>query len=175
MSKIFYKGETLEITDDFIDVGYMAENVEVETIEKKALEIKRSHGDDSMTLLVSLPQILLDEAAALDKFLSAIKVPIHCYLILDQRRQEGQESLKKLQKLEVVFDSQEEFGGMYGTKIVTGSMVQDLCKSLFLISKEGAIFYVDMPENLEDGFDFERLALELNKAYVVYTGVGCHG
>ncbi len=175
MSKIFYKDEALELSDDFIDVGYMAENIEVETIGGEALEIKRSHGDDSMTLLVSLPQILLDEVFALDKFLSAIKVPIHCYLILAERRQEGQESLKKLQKLEAVFDTQEEFGGMYGTKIVTGSMVQDFCKSLFLISKEGAIFYVDMPENLEDGFDFERLALELNKAYVVYTGVGCHG
>ena len=175
MSKIFYKNEILEITDDFIDVGYMAENVAVEDTNGDIFEIQRSHGDNSMTLLVSLPQILLDEVATLDKFLSAIKVPIHCYLILAKRAQEGQEGLKKLQKLEAVFDVQEEFGGMYGTKIVTGSMAPDLCKSIFLISKEGAIFYIDMPENLEDGFDFERLALELNKAYVVYTGVGCHG
>ena len=140
MSKIFYKDEILEITDDFIDVGYMAENVEVETIEKEALEIKRSHGDDSMTLLISLPQILLDEVAALDKFLSAIKVPIHCYLILAKRAQEGQEGLKKLQKLEAVFDVQEEFGGMYGTKIVTGSMRLIFASRYFLSAKRGRSF-----------------------------------
>ncbi|MBN2768671.1 MAG: hypothetical protein JXQ68_06170 [Campylobacterales bacterium] len=175
MSKIFYKDERLELTDDFIDVGYMAENIVAEDINGDIFEIKRSHGDDSMTLLVSLPQMLLDEVATLDKFLSAIKVPIHCYLILAERRQEGQEGLKKLQKLEAVFDVQEEFGGMYGTKIVTGSMAPDLCKSIFLISKEGAIFYIDMPLKLEENFDLERLGIELNKAYVIYNGVGCHG
>ena len=64
---------------------------------------------------------------------------------------------------------------MYGTKIVKGNIAPDLCKSLFLISKDGAIFYVDMPINIEKHFDLEQLASELNKAYAIYNGVGCHG
>ena len=84
MSRIFYEDETLELIDDFIDVGYMAENIEVKDMTGNSFEIKRSHGDGSMTLLVSLPDVLFDEIFVLDEFLSAVQVPIHCYLVLAQ-------------------------------------------------------------------------------------------
>ena len=69
----------------------------------------------------------------------------------------------------------DEFGPMYGTKIVQGDLENKLAKALFLISKDGAIFYLEFLKNLEENFDLERLRVELNKAYITYTGVGCHG
>ena len=64
---------------------------------------------------------------------------------------------------------------MYGTKIVSGSMENKLTKALFIIGKDGAIYHIDIPEDLEKPLDMERVRLELNKVYQSYTGVGCHG
>ena len=64
---------------------------------------------------------------------------------------------------------------MYGTKIVSGTLENRLTKALFLIGKDGAIYHIDMPENLEKPLDLEKIRLALNKAYHSYTGAGCHG
>jgi peroxiredoxin len=80
----------------------------------------------------------------------------------------------RLEKFKIYFDCEDEFGGMYGTQIVSGTLEGMLTKALFLISKDGAIFYLDMPDDISKPLDLERLQVELNKAYVSYTGVGCH-
>ena len=54
-SKIIYKDELIELCEDFIDVGYMAENIEVINMFGEKEEIKRSHPDKSMTILASFP------------------------------------------------------------------------------------------------------------------------
>jgi len=175
---MIYKNEEFELCEDFIDVGYMGENIEVSDFYKKPKEIQRSHGDQSMTLLVSFPSMnngFSDEIVKVDKFMSDIQVPINCYFIFNEESEDKTALKNKLEKFEIVFDTEEEFGNMYGTKIVTSSLKDKLTKSLFLISKDGAIFYLDMPDDLEDLLDLARLQVELNKAYVSYTGVGCHG
>lgn len=174
---INYKGESFELCEDFIDIGYMAENIEVEDINGEIKEIRRSHSDGSMTLLVSFPNLdeeFKAELLKVDEFLSRIQVPINCYFIFSEKSDEIEALGKELKKFELVFDKEEDFGNMYGTKIVSGSLEDKLTKSLFLISKDGAVFYLDMPNELEKSFDLERLQVELNKAYVTYTGTGCH-
>jgi peroxiredoxin len=177
-SKIKYNEELLELTDDFIDIGYMAENIEVSSIEGEVKEVKRSHSDNAMTLLVSFPtteDTFVKEMLKLDEFMSHIEVPIYCYFISSEDSDDIQLIAKALKKFEIVIDSEEEFGNMYGTKIVSGSLEDKLTKALFLISKDGAVFYLQMPDDMATPLDMERLKVELNKAYVTYTGVGCHG
>ncbi len=178
-SKIIYKGESFELCDDFIDVGYMAENIEVKNSKSgETFEIKRSHEDKSMTLLISFPDAdngFSLEILKLDEFMSKIEVPINCYFVFDKKFDEPVMLKNRLKKFEVCSDIEDQFGDMYGTKILSGKLDGKLCKSLFLISKDGAVFYLNMPTNMEDEFDLERLRVELNKAYVSYTGVGCHG
>jgi len=177
-SSIKYKEESLELCEDFIDVGYMAENIEVVDASGDLLEIKRSHPDKSMTLLASFPHDkdgFLDEILKMDELLSNIQVPLNCYYIFDKDYKQGTVLKNRLKKFSVVLDSDDEFGNMYGTKLVSGSLEDKLTKSMFLISKDGAIFYLDMPNDLSKEFDLERLRIELNKAYASYTGVGCHG
>lgn len=173
-----FNGENLELCEDFIDIGYMGENVEVKTLDDETFEIKRSHEDKSMTLLVSLPDLqetFVKEALKLDHFMHDIEVPIHCYFIFD-KKYDGLTNLnEKLKKFTTVYDHDEEYGNMYGTKIVSSSLEDKLTKALFLISKDGAVFYLEMKENLAEDFDLQRLQAELNKAFVSYTGVGCHG
>ncbi|MEA3353199.1 MAG: redoxin family protein [Campylobacterota bacterium] len=175
-SNIIYNGNKCELTEDFTDIGYMAENIEVVDFYGKSKEIKRSDKKGSMTLLISFPnsdEIFLNELLKIDEFLSHIQVDINCYFIFNKEF-ENQTALKnRLKKFEIVFDSEDEFGNMYGAKIVSGELEDMLTKSLFLISKDGAVFYLDMPSNLEKEFDLQRLQVELNKAYITYTGVGC--
>jgi peroxiredoxin len=177
-SSIKYKDEELELCEDFIDVGYMAENIEVKDTVGQTLEIKRSHSDKSMTLLVSFPNDkngFMDEILKMDELLSKIQVPLNCYYIFDKDYEIDTVLKNRLKKFTLVLDAEDEFGNMYGTKLVSGSLEDKLTKSLFLISKDGAIFYLEMPNDLSKEFDLERLRVELNKAYTSYTGVGCHG
>lgn len=174
--KVNYKGQPQELIEDFIDIGYMAENIKVCDIFNKTFEIKRSSSKKSMTLLISSPNIeFIDELENIDKFMSSIQVPIECYFLFATSSSEIEEFSKDLEIFKVAIDSEVEFGSMYGTKIVNGTLEGKLTKALFLISKDGAVFFLKMLENLEDEFSLERLKVELNRAYVTYTGVGCHG
>ena len=176
-SKLLYKNEEQILVDDFMDVGYMAENVEVLSTCKEKIELKRSHADKSMSMFVSFVNVkdFENEILRLDKFMSEIKVDINCYLLFDCYSKEGVNLQEKLNKFQVFFDKEDDYGNMYGTKIEQGTLTNKLAKALFLISKDGAVFYVDMPEVIEKPLDMDRLHVELNKAYIAYTGVGCHG
>ena len=176
-SNIIYNGKENELTEDFIDIGYMAENIEVTDFYGNTKEIKRSDEKGSMTLLISFPFVqngFLDEILKLDKFMSKIQVDINCYFLFSTKCSEKTVIKNRLEKFEIVYDDEEEFGNMYGTKIVSGELEGKLTKAMFLISKDGAVFYLDMPHDLNMAFDLDRLQVELNKAYVTYTGVGCH-
>ena len=177
-SNIIFKDEKYELCEDFIDIGYMAENFEVTDINGDTKEVKRSHSDGAMSLFISFPDAsdnFSKEILRIDQFMSKIQVPIKCYFIFNEKSENTTVLKNRLKKFEMVFDTEDEFGNMYGVKIVSGNMENKLTKAMFLISKDGAVFFLDMPSNIEKEFDLDRLQVELNKAYVTYTGVGCHG
>lgn len=167
----------VELCEEFIDVGYMAENIEVLDFYMRKKLLKRSYKDKRMSLFISFTNLIdfLNEILELDAFLNDIKVDINCYIIFDKDLKEKASLKSRLEKLEIVFDEFEEFAYMYGTKIIEGNFKDKLTKSLFLIGKDGAIFYIDLPAKLSEKLSLDRLHLELNKAYTSYTGVGCHG
>lgn len=173
-SKFYYNKQTQELVEEFIDVGYMAENFEVQDLHVRVKSIKRSNPKRSMSLFVSAP-FVFDALLKLDVFMSKIQVDINCYFIFDASNDALLEFAKGLKKFEVLIDHQEEFGLMYGVKIVDGTLKGKLAKALFLISGDGAVFYIDMPINLEEEFDLESLHVGLNKAYATYKGASCHG
>jgi len=172
-SKIQYNNEALELCEEFMDIGYMAENFEATTPSGELVEIKRSNPERTMTLLLSFPnyQEFEKEIAKIDEFMSHIQIDIHCYILFASQEDC---TIGKLKKFEILFDSQDEFGPIYGAKLENGSLANKLTKSLFLIGKDGAIFFLELPSDLSQELDLERLQVELNKAYVTYTGVGCH-
>ncbi|MDD2698577.1 MAG: hypothetical protein PHF17_07250 [Arcobacteraceae bacterium] len=175
---MIYKNEEFELCDDFIDVGYMAENVVVEDLHGHKVTLQRSHSDKSMSLFVSFPYFgngFVDEILKLDSLLKTIQVPLNCFFIFDVEMADKVVLKNRLEKFEIVFDSEDEFGNMYGMKIVDGTLKNKLTKGLFLINKDGSVFYIDIPDDLEKPLDIDRLIIELNKAYATYTGVGCHG
>jgi len=176
--KIIYKDNICDLTDDFIDIGYMAEDIEVSDLNGQIKQIKRSHENGAMTLYVSFPDTsddFIKEMFKLDEFMSHIQVDVHCYFVFNKLDKNEIILKNRLKKFQIVIDSQDDFGNMYGTKIVNGVLEDKLTKALFLISKDGAIFYLDMPSDISNKqIDLKRLQVELNRAYITYTGVGCH-
>lgn len=172
-SKIIYKNEEMELTDDFIDIGYMAENFEAIDINKNEIEIKRASSNRNIQIFMSFPTFdeFSSEIIEFDEFMNNAKVDIYTYIIFNDKF----EIPYKFKKLIPIFDINEEFASMYGTKIVSGSLENKLTKALFLIGKDGAIYHIDMPNDLEKPLDIERIRVELNKVYQSYTGAGCHG
>ena len=102
--------------------------------------------------------------------ISAAKIDIFTYVIFSEKTTLSY----KFKKLIPIFDINEEFANMYGTKIVSGTLENKLTKALFIIGKDGAIYHIDMPQDLELGLNMDRIRVELNKVYQSYTGVGCH-
>lgn len=167
-----YKGKIFHLIDEFIDVGYMAEDVEGLSGDGKEMSIKKTNPNRDMQVLLAYPNFedFKDDILEFDEFISGASVGILSYVIFAKRQ-----TLPKFKSLMPFIDANEDFALMYGAKIVDGEFKDLLTKSLFIIGKDGAIYHVDMPENLENPFNMDVLRASLNKAYMSYTGVGCHG
>ena len=172
-SKITYKNEEMFLTDDFIDIGYMAEDFDVIDINNEEKTIKKASPNRNIQVFLSFPNFndFSEEIIAFDEFINGAKIDIFVYVIFNEKIDFPYE----FKKIIPIFDVNEEFANMYGTKIVSGSLENRLTKALFLIGKDGAIYHIDMPSNLDSPLDLERIRAELNKAYQSYTGAGCHG
>ena len=172
-SKIIYKNEEMKLTDEFIDIGYMAENFDLININNEEITIKKASPNRNIQLFLSFPNFddFSEEIIAFDEFISGAKIDIFVYLIFNEKINLSYD----FKKIIPIFDINEEFANMYGTKIVSGTLENRLTKALFLIGKDGAIYHIDMPSNLDSPLDLERIRAELNKAYQSYTGAGCHG
>lgn len=171
-SKITYKNQESVLTDEFIDIGYMAENFDVKDISGEDFTVNRN-SNRNLQILLSFPSFeeFKDEIIEFDDLMDDAKVEIYTYIIFNEKIDIDY----KFKKLIVLFDEENEFGDIYGTKMVSEVLKDKLTKALFLIGKDGAIYHIDMPTNLEKPLDIENVRAALNKAYQSYTGVGCHG
>ncbi len=167
-----YKNEEFQLTDEFIDIGYMAEEIEAVDLEGNEITLKKASENRMIQIFLSFPSFeeFKEEILAFDEFMDEAQVEIFSYILFNEKIE-----LPKFKKLIPIFDINQDFADMYGTKIISGSLENKLTKALFLIGKDGAIYHIDMPENLETPFDMDRIRIELNKVYQSYTGVGCHG
>ncbi|WP_419766406.1 MAG: hypothetical protein ACNI28_06505 [Arcobacter sp.] len=167
-----YKNEEFELIDEFIDVGYMAENIDTQDLDGRNLVIKKASPNRMIQIFLSFPNFedFKEEIIAFDEFMDDAKIEIFTYLIFNKKTSFDY----KFKKILPVFDINEDFANMYGTKIINGSLENCLTKSLFLVGKDGAIYHIDMPQDLEKPLDMDRIRIELNKVYQSYTGVGCH-
>jgi peroxiredoxin len=172
-SKITYKNEEMQLTDDFIDIGYMAEDFDVINIKNEEKTIKKASPNRNIQVFLSFPNFndFSEEIIAFDEFINGAKIDIFVYVIFNEKI----DFTYEFKKIIPIFDVNEEFANMYGTKIVSGSLENRLTKALFLIGKDGAIYHIDMPKNLDTPLNLDRIRVELNKVYQSYTGAGCHG
>ena len=87
-SKIIYKNEEMELTDDFIDIGYMAENFDVINLKNEEITIKKASPNRNIQIFLSFPSFeeFSNEIIMFDEFMNNAKVDIFTYIIFNKLR-----------------------------------------------------------------------------------------
>ena len=71
-------------------------------------------------------------------------------------------------------DTDEAFGDYYGMRIAKGELRGEFAKGLFIVSKDGALFYNEILNDLNKSFLLEKALPKIAAAMNCYTGKGCH-
>lgn len=162
----------MRLEDLPLDIGYASENVTLTRENGQAHSVAGQNGETQ--LILSTP--FIDDAFLLELKEIADMIPkeseyaVKITLVVANDRH----ICPNIDGLDFLIDSQGEFGDWYGLRLVGKPFEGELTKALILISKDGAIFHDDYPENLQDSFNHETLYRKIIAAQTCYTGKGCH-
>ena len=170
--QIEYKTSTMHLEDMPLDIGYASEKVTLEDEGGNDTELGGHNGKTQLIISASfIDDDLIDELKKIDADLpkgGEYEVTAHLVVANDKHTDPQLENIKFL------IDTKEEFSDFYGTKLSGGTHDSELTKAIILISKDGAIFYDEFKNNLEDKFNTDTLARKILAAQTCYTGKGCH-
>ncbi len=163
---------TMRLEDFPMDVGYASEKVTLTDSEGKVHTIGGQNGKTQ--LIISTPFIddaFIDELKELSEQLpKGGDYEVTAALVVANDTHTPPE----LGGIDFFVDSQEEYGDFYGVRLVGEPYGGELTKAAILVSKDGAIFYDDFVENLENRFNTDTLLRKIMAAQTCYTGKGCH-
>lgn len=167
--QITYNTTLLELEDMPLDIGYASERVDLKNSTGETFRIGGQNG--STQLIIVLPFIddsCISQLKEMDSLLSinALGGITKALIVATDNH-----AMPPLEEWLVGFDYDEAFGDYYGVRLSN----KELAKSLFIISKDGAVFYHDIVNDLNDPFSLEKALLKIAAAESCYTGKGCHG
>lgn len=155
-----------------MDVGYASENVNLTDSEGNTHSLGGQNGKTQ--LIISAPFIdeaLIDELKELDAMLpKGGDYEVTAALVVANDTHER----PPLEGIDFFIDSEGEYGDFYGVRLVGEPYGGELTKAAILVSKDGAIFYDDFVENLQNRFNTDTLLRKIMAAQTCYTGKGCH-
>jgi thiol peroxidase len=167
--QIVYNTSTLTLEDMPLDVGYASEKVDIKNSKGETFKIGGQNG--ATQLLISLPFIdetLLTQLKDFNTLLSVNALGgISKALVVANNKHE----LPALEEWLIGYDYDEAFGDYYGIRLSN----KELAKSLFIISKDGAVFYHEILSDLSEPFSIDKALAKIVAANSCYTGKGCHG
>lgn len=170
--QIHYNDSLLHLEDMPLDIGYASERVELKDHEDKTFLIGGQNG--STQLLISTPFIddtLLEQLSEIDSLLSINALDgITKALIVSTPKQTS----PRMEGWLYGVDYDEAFGDYYGVRIADGELAKEFAKSLFIISKDGALFYHEILSDVLKPFNFDKALIKIAAAMSCYTGKGCH-
>ncbi len=170
--RITYLDESIDLIDLPADIGYASEPVCLKDRQGREHTVGGMQRD-LLQLVVALPNLSPPFAQMAQEVIDQVRDPEGIVLWLIQNRF-GQERLELPQWGVELADSEGEFGGLYGLSVGDGLLEGALTPALYLISKDGAIFYREVPKVIPTSFNLERFNHEANRALHVYNGQGCH-
>jgi peroxiredoxin len=167
--QITYDLSTLHLEDMPLDVGYASERVELKNSTGEKFTIGGQNG--ATQLLISAPFIdgaLLSQLSEIDTLLSlnALGGITKALIVANDTH-----ILPVSQEWLSGYDVDEAFGDYYGVRLSN----KELAKSLFIISKDGAVFYHEILTDLNEPFSIDKALAKIVAANSCYTGKGCHG
>ena len=170
--QIKFKNQTMKLEDLPLDVGYASERV---TLQDENKNPHAKGGQNGQTqLFITTPFIdeaFLEELAEINAML-----PHGGDYIVTANLIVANDSHKNphLEKIDFLIDAEGEFGDFYGVRLLGEPLDFELTKALILVSKDGAIFYDEFLNDLDEKFNLETLLRKITAAQLCYTGKGCH-
>jgi len=166
--QIIYNTSTLFLEDMPLDVGYASEKVNLKNSLGEIVSIGGQNG--ATQLLISTPFIdetLISQLQELDTLLSlnALGGMTKALIVANDK-----DELPALEEWISGYDVDEAYGDYYGVRLSN----KELAKSLFIISKDGAVFYNEILNDLNESFSLEKALPKIAAAMNCYTGKGCH-
>lgn len=169
--QITYNTSTLFLEDMPLGIGYASQSVTLKDMHDQPFVIGGQNGhtqlilcapfinDDLMTQIHELDALLALNALVISKTLVVATKQPHDLHLTDWR---------------YGFDYDTQFGDYYGVRLAKGELSGAFTKALFVISKDGAVFYDEIPKNLNTPFSLEKALPKIAAAMHCYTGHGCH-
>jgi len=162
----------MHLDDLPLDIGYASEKVTVHS--KDAKEHMLGGQDGKTQLIITMPYIdetFMKELQEIDEMLpNGGDYEVTTSLVVANTKHTDPE----LKKINFYIDANEELGDFYGVRLKGEPFDNELTKAVILISKDGAIYYDDFVENIDDKFNLETLYRKISAAQLCYTGKGCH-
>jgi thiol peroxidase len=153
-----------------LDIGYASEKVMLKAPDGTSQSVG---GQDGKTqLIVTAPFIDDDFIAELQTIGKALPEGdgVNASLIVAATTHED----PNVEGFRFLLDSDEEFADWYGVRLSGEPLEGELTKALFIISKDGALYYDEFAKNLHDPFNAETAVRKIYAAQECYTGKGCH-
>lgn len=166
--QIVYNTSTLTLDDMPLDVGYASEKVDLKNTKGDIFTIGGQNG--ATQLLISAPFIddaLIAQLNDIDTLLSinALGGISKALIVADDKHE-----LPVLEEWLSGYDYDEAYGDYYGVRLSN----KELAKTLFIISKDGAVFYHEILGDLNEPFSVDKALAKIVAANSCYTGKGCH-
>lgn len=166
--QIIYNTSTLYLEDMPLDIGYASEKVSLKNHKDETFTLGGQNGFTQ--LLITAPFIdstLISQLNDIDTLLSVNALNgITKALIVANNKNE----IPALEEWLSGYDYDEAFGDYYGVRLSN----KELAKTLFIISKDGAVFYHEILDDLNAPFSFDKALSKIVAANSCYTGKGCH-
>ena len=167
--QINHNNSILTLEDMPLDVGYSSEKVDLKNSAGEVFSIGGQNG--ATQLLISVPFIddsLISQLRDFDTLLSlnALGGITKALIVANDTH-----DLPALEEWLSGYDYDEAFGDFYGVRLSN----KELAKSLFIISKDGAVFYHEILNDLNEPFSVDKALAKIVAANSCYTGKGCHG
>ena len=163
-----YNTSTLYLEDMPLDVGYASQKVNLKNSAGEVFSIGGQNG--ATQLLITAPFVddaLISQLKDIGTLLSLNALgTITKALIVANNKHE----IPALTEWLSGYDYDEAYGDYYGVRLSN----KELAKSLFIISKDGAVFYTEILDDLNKPFSLEKALLKIAAAMNCYTGKGCH-
>ncbi|MDD2830315.1 MAG: hypothetical protein PHW18_12140 [Sulfuricurvum sp.] len=167
--QIKFNTSTLSLEDIPLDIGYASEKI---NLKNHAGEVFKIGGQNGATqFLISTPSVddsLLEQISELDTLLSlnALGGITKAIIVANVHH-----TMPHLEEWLVGYDYDEAYGDYYGVRLNN----KELAKTLFIISKDGAVFYHEILDDFNAPFNLDKALGKIVAANSCYTGKGCHG
>ena len=171
--QIRYNTSTLQLDDIPLDIGYASERVELKNTAHESFRVGGQNGVTQLILTAPfVDDALIAQLGELDSLLSlnALGAITKALVVATDKHDDP-----KLEEWQFGIDAGEAFGDYYGIRLSPGELGGEFAKALFVISKDGALFYDELLRDLNAPFDTAKAIVKIAAAQNCYTGKGCHG